>query len=243
MTRGILKTLRKLTLLDFVHYFLKENAHVNFLLSMVLLVVLSPYLEENSPGDLGVTLVSTYNILATLYFIIHDRKNYFIWIFSILILAAEWMHYLGLGDSQFGFFSTYILLASKFGITVLFGLALIKLFGIIFNTDEVDLNVIISSISGYMAVGLMGAFGFDLLTSFFPTEFEIAAGNVLDRHDMVYFSFVTMSTLGYGDIVPTGGFARGAAVLLTLTGQMYMTMVIAVLIGKFLATNRTKKQG
>ena len=215
---------------------------MNFLLSMVLLVVLSPYLEENSPGDLGVTVVSTYNVLATLYFIIHDRKNYFIWVFSFLIIIAEWMHYLGLGDAQFGFFSTYILLASKFGITIIFGLALIKLFGIIFNTDEVDLNVIISSISGYMAVGLMGAFGFDLLTAFFPTEFQISSGGALDRHDMVYFSFITMSTLGYGDIVPTGPLARGGAVLLTLTGQMYMTMVIAVLIGKFLASNRAKKK-
>ena len=125
-----------------------------------------------------------------------------------------------------------------FGITVIFGIALIKLFNIIFSTDEVDLNVIISSISGYMAVGLMGAFAFDMLTTFFPSEFQLVSGAELDRHDMVYFSFVTMSTLGYGDVVPSGPLARGGAILLTLTGQMYMTMVIAVLIGKFLASNK-----
>ena len=58
--------------------------------------------------------------------------------------------------------------------------------------------------------------------------------------DYLYFSFVTLTTLGYGDITPLSHLSRSTAVLLAITGQLYMTILIALLVGKFLARSEGK---
>jgi len=234
----MLREFKHFTYLKFLHFFLKENAHVNFLFSMVLLVVLSPFLEQHTSGQLGVTLVATYNVLATMYFIIHNKRNYWVMSFSFFIILCEWLAFFGIGFPADHHILHYLEMVSTFGTAFIFVWALAILFSTIFYTKTVDINVIISSISGYLAMGILGAFGFGMLNQFVPDSFHMTVGEILDRHDMIYFSFVTMSTLGYGDIVPTGGMARGMAIILTLSGQMYMTMVIAMLIGKYMASNR-----
>ena len=49
--------------------------------------------------------------------------------------------------------------------------------------------------------------------------------------EMVYYSFVTLTTLGYGDIVPVSPSARALATLEALTGQLYLTVLVARLVG------------
>ena len=53
--------------------------------------------------------------------------------------------------------------------------------------------------------------------------------------DGIYFSFVTLATLGYGDIVPVGGAARGLSVFEAVAGQLYVAVLIARLVGSYLA--------
>jgi uncharacterized membrane protein len=59
-------------------------------------------------------------------------------------------------------------------------------------------------------------------------------------NDYLYFSFVTLSTLGYGDVTPVSHLARSMAILIAVTGQLYMTILIAMLVGKFLARSEGK---
>ena len=49
----------------------------------------------------------------------------------------------------------------------------------------------------------------------------------------IYYSFVTMTTLGYGDITPVGPQARSLSILLSITGPMYIAILIAKLVGKY----------
>jgi len=58
--------------------------------------------------------------------------------------------------------------------------------------------------------------------------------------DYIYFGFVTLTTLGYGDVTPVSPMARSMAVLIAITGQLYMTILIAMLVGKFLARSEGK---
>lgn len=237
---NMIRSVPKLARLDFLHFFMKEHAHVNFLFSMVLLVALGPFLEAREASGIWSTTVSTYNVLATMYFIIHDKRNYLVVLISAAVIFMDWSVYFGWPtEGAAGTLGVFHML-SNFGVPIIFLWALIKLFTIIFYARQVDLNVIVSSISGYLALGLIGAFAFDILNEIWPKLFIVSGIEGSDRHTMTYFSFVTLSTLGYGDMVPQTPLARGLAILLTVAGQMYMTMVIALLIGKFLAARKTK---
>lgn len=229
----------KLPRLDFLHFFMKEHAHVNFLFSMVLLVAVGPILEAREVGGFWSTLISSYNVLATMYFIIHDKRSYVVVFISVAVIFMDWSVYLGWPKASVGITPSIFHLLSNFGVPIIFFWALIKLFNIIFYAQLVDLNVIFSAISGYLAMGLIGAFAFDVSNEIWPEHFIVSGVSEPDRYTMTYFSFVTMSTLGYGDLVPETPLARGLAILLTVAGQMYMTMVIAMLIGKFLVSDKS----
>ena len=55
----------------------------------------------------------------------------------------------------------------------------------------------------------------------------------LTIRDFNYFSLVTITTLGYGDITPRAPLARSFTMILTLLGQMYLTILVAILVSKF----------
>ena len=55
------------------------------------------------------------------------------------------------------------------------------------------------------------------------------------QEDFIYYAFVTMTTLGYGDITPVGSMARSLSIFFSVTGQLYLTMIIAILVGKYLS--------
>jgi voltage-gated potassium channel Kch len=58
-------------------------------------------------------------------------------------------------------------------------------------------------------------------------------------NDYLYFSYVTLTTLGYGDLTPTNSGGRVVAMLLSTGGQLYIAILIAMLVGKFLSNSKT----
>lgn len=116
---------------------------------------------------------------------------------------------------------------------VLFSATAISVIKTILKFKKVDTQVIAGSIGAYLLFGLSGAMLFDLIEVIYPTSFD----NSFDYgggYDMVYFSFVTLSTLGYGDITPHTPQAQAAAILVSIVGQLYLAILMAMLVGKFL---------
>ena len=103
-------------------------------------------------------------------------------------------------------------------------------------------TIILNSINGYLLIGILGAvlmvwaeilqkyvFQLDTRTIHF-------AGMAAEEfHDYLYFSFVTMTTLGYGDITPVSSYANSITIIIAATGQLYLTILVAMLVGKFLS--------
>jgi len=55
--------------------------------------------------------------------------------------------------------------------------------------------------------------------------------------DSWYFATVLLTTVGYGDIVPTNQIIKSVSIIIAITGQIYLTFVVAIIIGKYLASN------
>lgn len=81
-----------------------------------------------------------------------------------------------------------------------------------------------------MLIGLIWAVAYALVDAAVPAGFSGAGGAAGDLGDWVYFSLVTLATLGYGDITPVARMARSLATLEALIGQLYPAIIIARLV-------------
>ena len=66
------------------------------------------------------------------------------------------------------------------------------------------------------------------------SEINSALELLTSRADFIYYSFVTMTTLGYGDITPLKSLARSLSIFFSVAGQLYLAFIIATLVGKYL---------
>ena len=100
-------------------------------------------------------------------------------------------------------------------------------------TGSVDINKIVGSVALYLLLGLIWAIFYTVLLEFSPEAIQgMEAGPWPDNLSiMTYFSFVTLATLGYGDISPVTPVAQTLVILEAVTGMFYMAVVVASLIG------------
>jgi hypothetical protein len=126
----------------------------------------------------------------------------------------------------------------------------VAILAFIFRTPRVTLDTIFASVAAYMFVSLAFAQTYLLLFLWNPHSFSLPAGTDFQvgtgfRGEMIYFSVVTLATLGYGDIVPKTDLARSLAVIEAMIGQFYMAVLVALLVGKFVSqssdANRSDK--
>lgn len=105
---------------------------------------------------------------------------------------------------------------------------------------DVDLNRLIGAVCVYLLMALAWAVGYALLALYMDGAFEGLIGVEFGViwPELIYFSFVTLTTLGYGDISPVNSLAKALAYLEAVVGQMYIAILIAGLIGTHLSARK-----
>ena len=102
----------------------------------------------------------------------------------------------------------------------------------IFKEHRVTYNVIYGAIVAYLLMAITWVFIFSILEGLHPGSFVIAEVHPeVDRPLFVYYSFVTITTLGYGDITPVTETAKSFSLLEAVTGQLYLAILVARLVG------------
>nr|WP_299342819.1 ion channel [Allomuricauda sp.] len=115
----------------------------------------------------------------------------------------------------------------------------------VWQAKYVNKNVILGLMSGYISLGFLAFFLFMGIELTHPGAFK---GILLDTEDMVrfseailYYSYITLLTVGYGEIVPAIPIAQKAAILVGLMGQFYLVIVTAVVVEKYISHSRDQK--
>jgi len=86
------------------------------------------------------------------------------------------------------------------------------------------------AVAAYLLLGLAWAAAYAFVAALAPGAFATARPESTHSRSYLYFSFVTLTTLGYGDITPVHHAARSLAMLEALTGQLYPAILIARLV-------------
>ncbi|MCT4552139.1 MAG: ion channel [Alphaproteobacteria bacterium] len=112
----------------------------------------------------------------------------------------------------------------------------------IFNRKKVNLNIILDAIYVYLLIGIFWGFLYNILDSLVPGSFAVHNGLIDPINKFIYFSMVTLTTLGYGDITPVTHFAQSLSTLEAMTGQVYMTVLVGYLVGERLYQKRVEDE-
>jgi len=115
----------------------------------------------------------------------------------------------------------------------------------LFSALTLTFDSILGAVCGYLFLGLGWAVLYALIEGFQPGSFEISPKLVTGGeharplpHVLTYFSFVTLTTVGYGDISPVSAATRTLSWMEAITGQFYLAVIVAGLVGLLAAKGK-----
>ena len=115
--------------------------------------------------------------------------------------------------------------------------------GYVFRCERMTADSLFAPIVVYVLIALLFARVYVLLIALDPSSFSLPVaaaerGPDLLQADMLYFSLITLATVGYGDILPVSETARMVAVIEATTGQFYVAVIVAAFVGMYAARRR-----
>ena len=109
-----------------------------------------------------------------------------------------------------------------------------------FRDETINVTTLFGSLSAYLLLGLTFAYLMNMLEVKAPGSFQNI--NIANPADAIYFSFVTMTTLGFGDVIPLTMLAKTLTWFEAFIGQCYMALIIGQLIGRYVAEINASKE-
>jgi hypothetical protein len=208
------------------------------LVVLLLLIVVSPSIPENSSGVLF-ELVFDSILIAGVYSVGPGRHQWPFLLLTVVTLAVRWGELLSGGPQ---------LDVGALLITVLWLIYAVSIIiGHLFQRRDVTADTILGAVVTYLLAAIAFTFAFEIVELLQPGSFSGIPDQARSHRTelgslMLYFSFVCITTMGYGDIVPVSDIARPLAVLEGVFGQLYLAVMIARLVGLHIASSRGQEE-
>ena len=194
---------------------------------MMALLVLGPILEQFVTIRKLIDVFLTAIVLTMLYTITSKKRLfYFGWSLAIIMLLSLWLKYFISHDV----FATVSMVAGVF-FTLLVTSQTVQF---IVGSKTVTREVVYAAMLVYFLLAQLWAMVYTFLDRIDPASFNLPGGQG-DFLLFEYFSFVTLTTLGYGDITPLSKVAKAFSVLEAVVGQLYLVVVVAWFVGMLVA--------
>jgi hypothetical protein len=205
---------------------------VQLLIALALFFIWAPFVEEIEGGELIVSGLFSLVLLAGVV-AVADRKRVLVIaiVLAIPAIAGRWINH----------FRPDLIPPAVFLVAGLILIAFVvgNLLRFVLRAPSVNTEVLCASISAYLMLGLMWTMAYWLVDQLTPGgafAFNTNTGKQsMKGFNAFYFSFITLSTVGYGDITPVSRMARWLAAMEAMTGLLYVAVLIARLVSLYSA--------
>ena len=200
------------------------------MVSLLALLVLHPFFPAGPVGTTLLLVLNSATLIAGVYAVSDTRRHLVISLaIGIPWFVSAWSNLiLGAG--------TLTVLTLVLTI-VFYAFALLRVLAYVLRTSPVTRDKIHGAVSVYLLMGVVWASCYSLVHTLQPGAFFVdelhSPDGVLAFADFVYFSFVTLTTLGYGEITPVSPQARSLAMMEAVSGVLYIAVLVARLVGLY----------
>ena len=211
-----------------------------FLILLVALLIyfaLVPLLEGLVRIRILIDIIFSAILLTGIYAV--STKTYNAVIATLLALPML----ISLWVSYFFYNPTLIIVGNCFSI-LFFAFAILIIIAFVFESQQVTRDVICAAVVVYLFIGVVWSGIFLFMENLQPGSFSMGQRSFENKGLLFnYFSFTTLTTLGYGDITPLTGQTKAIAVLEAIIGQIYLTVLVARLVGLHISQSRNRTSG
>ena len=213
----------------------ESNGRFRFLFAaLMILVAVMPFLRPGAFGAGILQVLFTLLLLSGLYAVGDGKRALVVAaVFAGPALVLAWAGRFTANTAVGGIGA--LLLAGFLVFTAT------QILGYIVRARRVTSELIFGAVSVYLMMGVVGALLFAVLDLWSPGSLRMpgGAGSAVDDATqfsaVAYYSFVTLTTLGYGDITPVSRMARSLSTMEAVTGQLYLAVLVARVVGLHIA--------
>ena len=204
------------------------------MIALAALIVAFPFVEKLQTGNFIISILFTV-VLISGVLAVQERRSVLIIaaILALPTLACRWLHQ----------YRPDIVPAELFlvGAIAFILFVVVRLLRFILTASSVTADVLMTAVSAYLMLGLLWAMAYWFVAEVTPNAFSfnvsVAGDTSMKGFNSLYFSFVTLSTVGYGDITPAASSVRMLAAAEAIIGLLY----VGVLIARLVAIHSTSK--
>jgi voltage-gated potassium channel Kch len=205
-----------------------EGRFLSLLVFLLLFIVLHPFLEGVTFGKTLLEVLLVLTLISAVYAMSYKRRTFYI----ALVLGAPGLIYrlVQVFRPEAHLFALWAVVTA---VPFLIFVTVISIHYVM-SSEEVTADTLYGASAVYLLVGLTFGMAFTVIAAHNPGAFHFAlAGEGSTWGDYVYFSFVTLTTLGFGDIIPASSLTRSLAFQEAVFGVLYTTVLVARLVGIF----------
>jgi len=207
---------------------IRRFSTIELLVTLLLWMIVSPFIDVVPFGQFLDSILITAVLLSAVVVVGAGRRTRLIAILlAVPSVLGRWI------DHFYPSFPDPIYLV---GSLLFVSFVVVQMLRFTLKAPRVDVAVLCAAIANFLMLGLIWIFAYQLVALLDPNSFNFASNpgaKAMDGATAFYFSFVTLSTVGYGDIVPVSSVARMLAILEAIVGMFYMTVLVARLVAMY----------
>ena len=205
---------------------LQSRPDLLLLLSLLTAILLTPVLNQDNWRRLVLAAVTFIPVVLSIVRLSQVKG----WVWPSVLLALGNMVFVVAGNT----FPRPTLTGIRWAfLAAFFGLTAAGLFSYLRHSRAVAQAELYTAVNIYLLLGLLWAAIYLAMDAFSPGSIRMGSDSANRQTELLYFSLITLSTIGYGDIVPLSGEARILAALEGVTGVLYIATTVALLVSRF----------
>jgi voltage-gated potassium channel len=217
---------------------IRKSKFFRLLLALLAFFLITPFVVDSEIDLYIFSLLFSIILCVSVYVVTHKRWVFILSVFlAALVFVGIWINSFVLDDLHF--------LEIEYGLIILFfSVITVVILRSVVRDRVITFNTLCGAICGYLMIGFVWSFFYSLIYTIYPTAFNLPEAKMVifdsNFQRFIYYSYVTLTTLGYGDISPVLNIAKTLAWLEAIVGQVYLTIWIAQLVGLHI-TQHTKQ--